>query len=622
MVNALETEVTTVQAQRSGHVVLLDPPKEDHTTTRKATPKKPKLTEADQREVLISMLLPYCKLKGTMIVVSIPTRTHYLKPPKNQQDAVKEWVFDQFHQAHGKAPMLQAYKAACTSIGVTLLSQVMQELSAHEPSPEEDYGDYPSDSEGVFSTKERVDGHDNLYIFDGCKIGRLKTTKDGDEYPSLLWDRNAFPTVHEVLDVEDASEGIQTQYDVTIAGKRHTLPLETFKSGNWYDFFPGITGVLDSSKEKLYKAVLMQVASKAPRAAAFLTTGLKKIVTARGADEWVFVFPDGRYQARPGADLGTFKVRLANNDILSPEEKRVWQAFQFPTNIPSREKRQAAYNYTRDIAARGQGLIIFSHMIGALLYELRNASVGPAHVLVVEAPQGGGKTTLTGYARCLVYPYQGQKPTSDSAFQDTSTSIEDDLTYRASMPVFVDDFVMKGASETKKREMAVSLDAFSRAVFNVKPVRKRMRASRTGLRKQRANYIRTLPVATVEGLPEMPESWFRRVLIAMIGKDEMIKNSEGRADVVALDQMGVHAPVLQSWGHLGLIQFFLEKLVGEGFETVVKKIETLYRQAAKDIREAVINKWAQDQHGNPLPSDWHSIGDSAAMNFCTSDLPE
>src|SRR5258708_3053868 len=183
MVKTLETEVTTIQAQKSGHVVLLDPPKEDHTTTRKAIPKKPKLTEADQRELLISILLPYCKLKGNIVIVSIPTGTHYLKPSRNQPDAVKEWVFDQFHQAHGKAPMLQAYKAACTSIGVTLLSQVMQELSACKPSPEEGYGDYPpemTDSTDAFSSKERVDGHDNLYIFDGCKIGRLKTTKEGD----------------------------------------------------------------------------------------------------------------------------------------------------------------------------------------------------------------------------------------------------------------------------------------------------------------------------------------------------------------------------------------------------------------------------------------------------------
>jgi hypothetical protein len=604
----LEQKSATVQTQESEHVAYIGPPKED---TKKATPKKPKLTEADQREALISILLPYCKLKGNMVIVSIPTGTHYLKPSRNQPDAVKEWAYDQFHQAHGKAPMLQAYKAACTSIGVTLLSQVMQELSAHEPSPEEDYGDYPSDSAGAFSTKERVDGHDNLYIFDGCKIGRLKTTKEGDEYPSILWDRNAFPTVHEVLDVEDASEGIQTQYDVTIAGKRHTLPLETFKSGNWYDFFPGITGVLDSSKEKLYKAVLMQVASKAPRVAAFLTTGLKEI---KDAKEWVYVFPDGRFQARPGADLSTFKVRLVQ-EILSPEEKRVWKAFQFPTEMPSREKQQSAYNYIRDVAPRGFGLLNFSHMIGAMLYELRNANFGPAHVLVDEAPPGEGKTTLAGLFRCLVYPYQGQKPTPDSSFQDTVTSIEDDLTYRSSMPVIVDDFVMEGASETKKKEMAVSLDAFSRAVFNVKPVRKRMRSSRSGLRKQRANYIRTLPVATVEGLPEMPKSWYRRVLISKLSKDDVIKKSDGRADVVALDQMGKHAPVLQSWGHLGIIQFFLEKLEKENFDTVVRKIEGLYRQATKDIRDAVINKWAQDQHGTHLPSDWDSIGDSAACEL-------
>ncbi len=620
MIETIEQRFAMVQAQESEHIAYIGPPKED---TRKATPKKPKLTEADQREALIDMLLPYCKLKEKTVIVSIPTGTHYLKPCRNQPDAVKEWIYDQFHQAHGKAPMLQAYKAACTSIGVTLLSQVMQELAVCEPSSEEYNGDYSSSQGSAsngFKSAERVDGHDSLYIFtlhnDQHTIGRMKMVIDketGEEYETMnvLWGSNVFPTVNEVLEVEDASEGIQTQYDVTIAGTRHTLSLETFKSGNWYDFFPNITGVLDSSKEKLYKAVLMQVASKAPHVAAFLTTGLKEI---KDAKEWVYVFPDGRFLTRPGVDRNTFKVRLVQ-EILSPEEKRVWKAFQFPTEIPSRERQQSAYNYIRDVAPRGFGLLNFSHMIGAMLFELRNASFGAAHVLVDEAPPGEGKTSLAGLFRCLVYPYQGQKPTPDSSFQDTVTSIEDDLTYRSSMPAIVDDFVMEGASETKKKEMAASLDAFSRAVFNVKPVRKRMRGSRTGLKKQRSNYIRTLPVATVEGLPEMPKSWYRRVLISKLNEGDVIKKSDGRADVVALDQMGKHAPVLQAWGHVGIIQFFLERLKKEGIDAVVKKIEMLYRQATKDIRDAVIEKWAQAQHGTALPSDWDSIGDSAACEL-------
>lgn len=604
----LEQEIATIQTQESVAVISL---------------KKEKLTEVEQKNILIEMISPHAEISGNTIAVNLPTGLHALKPCRNQDDIVKMWVFDQYHKLHGRNPLLQSYKAACNAITVSLRADQMaelEELQKYAPISDDETCKSPSNN---FVKAERVDGHDNLYIFTlrngKGTIGRLKTKYDKNtdtetEEMTPLWGPDTFPAVHEVLDVEDAAEGTQTHYDVTIAGRRHTLPLETFKSGNWYDYFPGITGVLDSSKEKSYKAAMMQVASKAPRVAAFETTGLKKIVTAKGTDEWVFVLPDGRFITRSGADLSTFKVRMVH-DILTPQEKRVWEGFQLPTELPSKDKRQAAYNYVRDIASRGQGLVILSHMIGASLYDMRDANFGPTHSLIVKAPPGAGKTTLSGFARSIIYPFQGEKPTPDASFQDTVTSIEDDLTYRSSMPVIVDDLVIQGASETKKKEMGTSLDAFSRASFNVKPMRKRMRSSRSGLKKQRANYVLTLPTVTVEGIPEVPKSWYRRVLIVEIEGAEIVKEAMGRTDVVSLDQMGQYASTLQGWGHIGIIQFFLERLVAEGLDRITKKFEALHRQAIKDIQEAVIAKWDSEQQGNKLPDDWNSIGKSAAYDL-------
>lgn len=455
--------------------------------------------------------------------------------------------------------------------------------------------------------KERVQGHTNLYIVPGVGICMVHADREGNETITHVWD--TLPIVHTRYVVPTALSGYETQYDLQIGNDRAIVSIDELKRGNWISKYPGVSGVLSSSKHGQYIDAISQIAIKSPIKHGYEATGWYNIGD-ENKPEWVYLLHDGRYISSDGsvhaANTGNVELR---KQLLTDGELSLWSTYQVPVTSTV-EAHKEALSFLTQLTSKYQALLLLGHAAIAMLYDVRNGSYGTSHSLALVGKPGSGKTSLAAFSRCLVYPYK-RKPFSDATYEDTLAAIEFNLADRKSVPIIVDDLPERDySSQGKKQEYINKADSLIRATYNESPVKKRMTSK---LQHQKANIVATLPIHTWEVVPDVGISCLRRVLILTLDDGEIATDTTP-ATPTALDQIHQHVAAIHNIGYR-LAVFTAKMLEKHGKDGLASKLFIKQAEYEKRIRASIIEKWANLRDGEKIPDTWASIAEIASYEL-------
>jgi hypothetical protein len=454
----------------------------------------------------------------------------------------------------------------------------------------------------------RVQGTASLYIVPGRGIGTFKIYRDkdsGEEVEEFIpqWDAQYVPTVHRRLDTHEGQEGERTKYDITIAGTRHIVSKGTLKRGMWVDLFPGAAGVLDSTGYNKYLAVISTLATNAPLVHAPLTTGFLNLSgddTSPDKRDYVYLLPDGRYFTPSGDVRRDEQVTLAQ-DVLTPQQRELWDNFEIPTSGTVEEQREF---FAWLIKLSPKTLRILAHGARAHTSDIRTPQEGAAHAMTIVAPRGQGKSALAAMVGRGIWPYR-LKPLPDASYNDTAATIEHNLAGFRSFPTLLDDLVdtkcVPGSSES--RAEGEKADRLARALHDERPVRQRMTSS---MQRQKANIIRSMFVNTWESTPDVPASFWRRTTLLTFDNGEILTHRVGGADVASLEDIPRYWNI-KVFTFYQLIIYQLRQLQQYGMRAVATSHMQFAARLRTELEKKFLREWESAYPGIELPPDYSNL---------------
>jgi hypothetical protein len=444
-------------------------------------------------------------------------------------------------------------------------------------------------------TRLKVAGTSSLYVTE-LGIGLIRQSKEGDESWVELWSKDQTPHVHRRLQVHDAYEGCHTMYDMSIGSTRHTIPVGFLTSGKWRDLYPDIQGILSTKGHGQFVDAISTIAQQSPLVHAPQTSGFLNLGDETARD-YIYLLPDGRYITANGDICKDERVSLAQ-DVLSPQQKDLWEDFTIPQSCPPAQQ-QAYFQFLRELGPKTVAIV--GHGIRALTSDIRTAQWGAAHTMTILGDPGTGKTAQAAMGRGLS-PYR-EKPLADGSYEDTVTSIEDQLAGFRSFPTIVDDLTrQKCATPALAQSEGMKADRLARAVHDERPPRKRMTAS---MQRQKSNMLRTCFYNTWETVPSVPLSFWRRTVLLSVNHNDIRIAPDGSGSA-SLADIETHWDA-QVYTYYQLIVQALRELNTRGMQKVADTHRELFRKLEISLRDKALQAWEKAYPGIDVPHEYHNL---------------
>ena len=360
--------------------------------------------------------------------------------------------------------------------------------------------------------------------FDAGTIIRLRASGGVDCYAPL-------PNVVCREECADGEPKQRQTYRVRIGDVEASLTTADLLDEGWIDRFPDLGGVSDKPVRTLYADVIRFLGSNERVAEVVRTrkrTGFHEEIID-GNKIYGYLAPDAFIAGKthwpyPLVWRGTEGQQLRS-----------------PISIPPAKAVRDFIIEVLKISPDGQLLICIIAQVCSVLNYIRPENYQAGFLLFLYGEPGSGKTSIASAARSGYYPAYDYRA-FDFSFRNTQTSLEIALDKLRHIPCVIDD-LRQGTSEPPA-EFARKLKALidiSHAAYDRRQIRGR---ANRNLEEGQSNYIKTIPMATSEVMPQTDDSFYRRIIALKLERGAVAMCSAGQK--LGLDHISKRHSLLKS----------------------------------------------------------------------------